>query len=1035
MSDATSRLGAALAGRYRIERELGQGGMATVFLAHDLKHDRRVALKVVRTDLASSMSEERFTREIRLAARLQHPHICSVYDSGETADGQLWYTMPFVRGMSLRDRLTRDGRLPLQDAVRITREAAQALEFAHKQGVIHRDIKPENILLTEDGNTLVADFGIAKAVATDSASGSTQLTETGIAIGTPAYMSPEQRLGVPVDPRSDVYSLAATLYEMLLAELPPAAGSGLELFLAQMTDAAPRLSVKRKDITPALEQVVRKGIATDPDQRFASMAEFATALEGALSGQYRPAGTSRRSWTRLAATVAGLLLLIAGGLYGWYRSRLLSAPVTVAILPFSYPPADSALRDLSDGFSEDMRRILASLPNTHTTSTETTRRITSGGRLTPVQVSRQLNAQIVVVPGVERQGDSITVSFEVDEPQRGIRGKRASVTGTEQFLVDRRDSLVAAMLAAIGRTPDPDLLRAAASGMVRTRNPAVYRKYSNTAYRVLPGVFAYGQEAMNIKIRHVDSLLALDPDLLDAITFRAYLTFTKALTSLGRVSEAEIRQTLEEGRSFLRRAQALDPDGPMTLRANAAFLLASGDTAGSIAAFSRALTIRPWSPALAQDLCPLELARAPRTAPLPGSCRSMLTLDSLNPGSIRAAGYFFQFARRFEEAETAYRRCISLDPANVMCYGDLGDMLQMQGRLTESLVPLQQAVRLEPDNLQLQITLGFVLMGLERLDEALEHLRKAASLPSEDRDFEHYLVDALVMAGRPAEAIDAGRATVRKVPQSPLAHRSLASTFWAAGQFEAALKEVKVAIDLNPSGTDEWLQYAAANRILGRVAEAQRAVDQVMRLDPTSFSSREALVTQLEWIGQLGPALDQIEKRKDSTEARDWILRAWMQMELDRAQEALASLARARQLDSTTVDDHQVTEFIYALTGQHEAAIRAADHYRTLDPLNQFLIAMQIWVYARSGRRTEALAKLDSLEKRRAEVAPSEAPLLLAYAGVGDTVRAAAALSRSVARRDWDWIYLSLSDPRLALLRGKPEFEAAVRALRQGGDH
>src|SRR5499433_2080779 len=193
MADTRTELTNALADRYTIERELGRGGMATVFLARDLKHGRPVALKVLLGELAATLGPERFQREIHFAARLQHPHILTVLDSGEAA-GQLWFTMPFVEGESLRDRLRRERQLPVDDALRITREAAQALQYAHEHGVIHRDIKPENLLLTKDGNTLVADFGIARGL--EAGGGSDQkLTDTGLVVGTPAYMSPEQAAG------------------------------------------------------------------------------------------------------------------------------------------------------------------------------------------------------------------------------------------------------------------------------------------------------------------------------------------------------------------------------------------------------------------------------------------------------------------------------------------------------------------------------------------------------------------------------------------------------------------------------------------------------------------------------------------------------------------------------------------------------------------------------------------------------------------------------------------------------------------------
>src|ERR1044071_1886471 len=210
MTDAGARLTSALADRYRLERELGAGGMATVYLAEDLRHHRKVAIKVLRPELASAVGPERFLREIETTANLRHPHILPLYDSGE-AEGFLYYVMPFIEGQSLRDRMGSGTPIPVEDALRITREVADALGYAHARGVIHRDIKPENILL-EGGHAVVADFGIAKAV---SAAGAEQLTRTGVSIGTPSYMSPEQASGEQLDGRSDLYALGCVLYEML----------------------------------------------------------------------------------------------------------------------------------------------------------------------------------------------------------------------------------------------------------------------------------------------------------------------------------------------------------------------------------------------------------------------------------------------------------------------------------------------------------------------------------------------------------------------------------------------------------------------------------------------------------------------------------------------------------------------------------------------------------------------------------------------------------------------------------------------------
>ncbi len=207
------QLSAALAGRYRIERELGQGGMATVYLARDLKHNRDVAIKVLRADIAATIGAERFLREIQLAAKLTHPHILPLYDSGE-ADGALYFVMPNVEGHSLRERLDQTRQLPVEEAVRVTSEVAGALDYAHRHGVVHRDIKPENIML-HDGHAMVADFGIGKALGEVEGEG---VTKAGMSVGTPAYMSPEQAAGETVDGRSDVYSLGCVLYEMLVGE-------------------------------------------------------------------------------------------------------------------------------------------------------------------------------------------------------------------------------------------------------------------------------------------------------------------------------------------------------------------------------------------------------------------------------------------------------------------------------------------------------------------------------------------------------------------------------------------------------------------------------------------------------------------------------------------------------------------------------------------------------------------------------------------------------------------------------------------------
>jgi serine/threonine-protein kinase len=335
---SSSRLQAALAARYTIGSEIGRGGMARVYRAHDRQHDRDVAIKVLHPELAAAVGAERFLREIRIAARLQHPHILPLHDSG-TADGLLYFVMPYVEGEALRDRLRREKQLPLADALRIAREVADALAYAHAHNVVHRDIKPGNILLS-GGHAIVADFGIARAI---SAAGGQEVTTTGTVIGTPEYMSPEQASGEPaIDGRSDVYSLACVLYEMLGGE-PPFTGRTPQVVLARHRQESPlALSVIRPHLPQEVERALRIALAKIPADRFATAKEFADQLDPARWRE--PPGAASSGLTRRRQGVLVLLLLsIASALVLVARQRrpvgAASSSVGVAVLPFDGPPA------------------------------------------------------------------------------------------------------------------------------------------------------------------------------------------------------------------------------------------------------------------------------------------------------------------------------------------------------------------------------------------------------------------------------------------------------------------------------------------------------------------------------------------------------------------------------------------------------------------------------------------------------------------------------------------------------------------------
>src|SRR5213594_3590894 len=321
-------LAEALADRYRLERPLGQGGMATVYLAHDLKHSRKVAVKVLRSDFGTAIGAERFLREIEIAAALNHPHILAVHDSGEAA-GLLYYVTPYVEGKTLRDRLQRDKRLPLEEALQIAREVADALGYAHQRGVIHRDIKPENILL-QSGHAVVADFGIARAISAAGETRSRALTQPGAVIGTPDYMSPEQASGErELDGRCDQYALACVLYEMLAGQ-PPFTGPTMEsVLIRHLTVAAPRITDFQPDVPKPVAAALTRALAKAPADRFSGMTAFVEAFEApeAPAGAPPPAQlTSFIGRERETAAVQELLqstrLLTLTGAGGSGKTRL-----------------------------------------------------------------------------------------------------------------------------------------------------------------------------------------------------------------------------------------------------------------------------------------------------------------------------------------------------------------------------------------------------------------------------------------------------------------------------------------------------------------------------------------------------------------------------------------------------------------------------------------------------------------------------------------------------------------------------------------
>jgi eukaryotic-like serine/threonine-protein kinase len=441
-----------------LERELGRGGMATVYLARDVRHDRPVALKVLHPELAHALGPERFIREIRLAARLDHPHILSVHDSGETA-GRLWFTMPYVEGESLRNRLAREPQLPLADALRITRAVADALGYAQRQGIIHRDVKPENILLQGE-RCVLADFGVARAV---DAAGE-RLTETGFALGTPAYMSPEQGAADRhLDPRSDIYSLGCVVYEMLAGEPPFTGRTAQALIARRLADPVPDLCTVR-DVPRQVERAVRQALARAPADRFADAPAFAQALEAAAGA---PGAAVSPAVRRGLLAAAAVLLVSLAGAGVWLRARPAAEAARdanlLAVAPFEV--LEPSLEVWGEGMGDVLSRTLDGAGPIRTVSPSVVLRRWSGraDRASAEELGRRTGAGLVVYGAVMPRGrDSVTLRAALVDRSGGAGKTDIEVSGEAARIGELADSLSLGVLrvlssgraiGAVRRTP------------------------------------------------------------------------------------------------------------------------------------------------------------------------------------------------------------------------------------------------------------------------------------------------------------------------------------------------------------------------------------------------------------------------------------------------------------------------------------------------------------------------------------------------------------------------------------------------------
>jgi len=674
MHHLANRLRAALGDRYRLEEELGQGGMAVVFRADDVRHGRKVAVKVLRPELASEIGAGRFLREIRLAAGLTHSHILPLYDSGE-ADGLLFYVMPYIEGESLRQRLQRQRQLPLDEAVDVTLAVASALGYAHRHDILHRDIKPENILMNE-GVALVADFGIGKALSAAGNSGT--LTRTGTAVGTPAYMSPEQASGeVEVDERSDLYSLGCVAYEMLAGE-PPFTGATPQAVIAKrFMGPPPRLGVLR-DVPDALDQAVARALARAPVDRFTSMTEFADAVRAAARAGPRAAAPATASTER-----------------------------SIAVLPFTNLSADPENEYFADGMTEEIISALVKVEGLQVAS-RTSSFAFKGKVLDVREIGDKLGVGTVLEGSVRKAGNRIRVTAQLINVDNGYHLWSETYDRRLEDVFAIQDEISRAIVEAL----KGQLVPAAALVVPVTENLEAYTLY-------LKGQF-FRSKFTEPDLRKAQELYAqaLEQDPGYA---KAYAGIADSWMNLADdwLSPAE---AYPRARVAAERAVELDPS------------LAEARTAlGKILGWHEwdfAAAERELRRALAEHANYADahfglgsvLPAAGRTTEAVAAMRQALALDPLSALYSRWLARMLIFNGEYDEAIALTQRTLELDRNYSRAYLDMGNAYMAQGKADKALAAYRQGQIIEGSVISFNASSARALAAMGKQDEVQRSL-------------------------------------------------------------------------------------------------------------------------------------------------------------------------------------------------------------------------------------------------------------------------------------------------------------------------
>jgi serine/threonine protein kinase/Tfp pilus assembly protein PilF len=862
MAESVPEWRAALADRYGIERELGRGGMATVYLARDLKHDRPVALKVLHPELAATLGPERFQREIRLAARLQHPHILTVHDSGE-AGGQLWFTMPFVEGESLRDRLRRERQLPLDAALQIAREAGRALDYAHQHGVVHRDIKPENILLTTDGSTLVADFGIARAL-----EGGDQLTQTGMAVGTPAYMSPEQASGDKgIDARTDIYSLGSVLYEMLTGEAPYTGPTAQAVIAKRLMDPVPSARRVRPNVPEGVDQAIKRALAPVAADRFDSAADFVRAIHApaatsdatptvpvpTLVAQTAPVAaapadlstgsrTSRRAPV-LAITLALGFLLGLGVLFAWRHSHgpteaASTGTKVLAVLPFENV-GDSANGYLADGISNELRGKLSQLANVQVIASGSSNQYRHTSK-TPQEIARELSADYLLTATVQWEklpngGSRVRVSPELVDVTGGHAPRTkwqqpfdASITDVFQVQADIAGQVASALDVALGASQKETLTEKP------TQNLAAYDAFLKG--EATQGIVIADPPSLRRAITYYEQAVALDSTfaLAWAQLGRAHATYYYNVTPNPTSAEAAKRAA--------DRAVALAPDRPESQLAVGAYynlVLAENDRA--VAAFEEGLKVAPDNADLLTGAALAEQGLGRWDAAVKHLDRAW-TIDPRSATTARRLAQSLLRLRRYPEALAAVERGLAVAPTNLDLIENKAMVHLAQGDLPGARTAIRAApAEVEPTALVAQIGNYWDLYWALEDDEQQLLLRLPPSAYDGDRGTwgivraqTYYVRGDLTKTRIYADSARLGiEETLRATPGDAARTAFLGLALAYLGRKAEAIKAGERAVSLDPASRDGYLgpyvQHQLA-RIYVLTGEANKAVDQLESL-------------------------------------------------------------------------------------------------------------------------------------------------------------------------------------------------------------